>query len=67
MSRFAHTIIFKVKVAAGGYTCTYTGNTPGVGQLAAVQMISIRARSNLSPQRPSVNSQGYNTNLRPVV
>lgn len=50
---------FKVKVAEGGYTCTYTGNAPGVGQLAAVRMISIRARSNLSPQRPSVNSQGY--------
>ena len=57
---------FKVKVAAGGYTCTYTGNAPGVGQrtLAAVRLISIPARSNLSPQRPSVNSQGYKISYR---
>lgn len=56
---------FKVKVAAGGYTCTYTGNVSGVGQLAAVQLISIPARSNLSPQHPSVNSQGYKISYTP--
>ena len=55
----------KVKVAPGGYTCTYKGNASRVGQLAAVQMISVRARSNLSPQHPSVNSQGYKISYTP--
>jgi hypothetical protein len=41
------------------YVCVYIGNTPNMGQLPAVQMFDIPARSMLSPQQPDVSGQGY--------
>ncbi len=56
---------YSVIVAQGGYTCSYTGYTQGIGHLAPVTMIAIAARSRLSPQPPSVNSAGYTINYAP--
>jgi hypothetical protein len=50
---------YTLSVARGGYTCSYTGYTPGNGQLAPVTLIDVAARSRLSPHPPSVSSTGY--------
>jgi hypothetical protein len=50
---------YTLSVAWGGYTCSYTGYTPGNGQLAPVTLIDVAARSKLSPHPPSVSSTGY--------
>lgn len=48
-----------------GYLCSYTGYTPGAGQLAPVTMIDITALSKLSPQQPIVSSKGYTLSYAP--
>jgi hypothetical protein len=54
-----------LSVAQGGYACSYTGYTQGIGQLAPVIMIDVAARSRLSPQQPSVGSKGYTISYTP--
>ena len=49
----------------GGYTCSYTGYTQAVGQLAPVTMIDVAARSRLSPQQPSESPKGYTISYTP--
>jgi hypothetical protein len=49
----------------GGYLCSYTGYTPGSGQLAPVTMLDVAARSILAPQQPTVSSQGYTISYTP--
>lgn len=56
---------YTLSVAQGGYSCSYTGNTQGIGQLAPVTMIHVAARSTLAPQQPSVSSQGYQISYTP--
>jgi hypothetical protein len=50
---------YTLSVAQGGYTCSYTGYTQGIGRLTPVTLIDVAARSRLSPQPPSVSSTGY--------
>jgi hypothetical protein len=50
---------YTLSVPQGGYTCSYTGYTQGIGQLAPVTLIDVAARSRLSPHPPSVSSTGY--------
>jgi hypothetical protein len=56
---------YTLNVAQGGYTCSYTGYTPGTGRLSPVTMIDIAARSRLSPQQPTVSSKGYTISYTP--
>ncbi|HLW00681.1 MAG TPA: hypothetical protein VKT82_18635 [Ktedonobacterales bacterium] len=48
-----------------GYTCFYIGYTEGIGQLAPVPMIDVRARSMLAPQQPQVDGEGYRIRYTP--
>jgi hypothetical protein len=57
--------MYMVNVAQGRYTCSYTGYTPGIGQLAPVPMIDVAARSRLSPQQPSESLKGYTISYTP--
>src|SRR5260370_37795829 len=50
---------YTLSVAQGGNTCSYTGYTQGIGQLAPVIMIDVAARSTLAPQHPTISSTGY--------
>jgi len=57
--------VYTVSVARGGYLCSYTGYTPGIGQLAPVTLLDVAARSVLAPQQPTVNSTGYTISYTP--
>ena len=57
--------VYTMSVPRGGYLCSYTGYTPGSGQLAPVTMLDVAARSVLAPQQPAVSSQGYTISYTP--
>lgn len=57
--------VYTVSVVRGGYLCSYTGYTPDSGQLAPVTMLDVAARSILTPQQPTVSSQGYTISYTP--
>jgi len=57
--------MYTLSVTQGGYTCSYTGYTQGIGQLAPVTMIDVTARSRLSPQLPSESPKGYTISYIP--
>src|SRR5260370_14593752 len=57
--------MYTLSVAQGGYTCSYTGYTQGIGQLTPVTMIDVAARSRLSPQPPSESLKGYTISYIP--
>lgn len=57
--------MYTLSVTQGGYTCSYTGYTQGIGQLAPVTMIDVAARSRLSPQQPSESPKGYTISYTP--
>src|SRR5258708_28296641 len=56
---------YTLSVAQGGYICSYTGYTQGIGRLTPVTMIDVATRSRLSPQPPSVSSKGYTISYIP--
>jgi len=56
---------YTLSVAQGGYICSYTGYTQGIGRLTPVTMIDVAARSRLSPQLPSESPRGYTISYIP--
>ena len=56
---------YTLRVAQGGYTCSYNGYTRGTGQLTPITLIDVAERSVLAPQKPIVSSQGYTISYTP--